>query len=188
MITRGGEKVNRKILLTVLVLTAILMATPYVGMARAGKGEEKLYFKLYFVGQPDQTTGEIRWTPDPVTGPMKHGRDVEWDSTQVLQVKIGSKPYGPPEISYDCVIDADYNVVTFVGHQRVRETITFYDGSEIMGTIEILTIGKLGEEGVVFTGHGTGGLKGVKVGGTTWAVVLPPLAVTREGTIMGWPS
>ena len=179
---------NRKILVTVLVLTAILMAAPYVGMAHAGKGQEKLYFKLYFVGSPNQATGEIRWTPNPVNGPMKHGRDVKWGSTQVLQVTIGSETYSAPEISYDCVIDGDYNAATFVGHQRVRETITFYDDSEVVGTIEILAIGKLGEEGVVFTGHGTGGLEGVKVGGTTWAVVLPPLAVTREGTIMGWPS
>ena len=179
---------NRKILLTVLALATVLLATPYIGMVSAGKGQEKLYFKLYVVGSPNQDTGEIRWTPDPATGPMKHGRDVEWGTTLVLQVKIGSETYSPPDVSYSCVIDGDYNVATFIGHQRVRETITFYDGSEVVGTIEILNIGKLGEEGVVFTGHGTGALEGVKVKGTTWAVVLPPLAVTREGTVMGWPT
>jgi hypothetical protein len=178
---------NRKILLTVLVLTAIMLATPYVGMAYAGKGEEKQYFKLYVVGRTNSATGEIWFTPDPVTGPMKHGRNVEWLSSKVLQVTIGSKTYSTPDISYSCVIDADYNIVTLVGHQRVRETVTFYCFAE-PATLEILAIGDLGQAGVVFTGHGTGALEGVKVKGTTWAVVLPPLAVTREGTIMGWPS
>jgi hypothetical protein len=179
--------VNRKILLTVLVLASVLLATPYVGMVSAGEGQEKEYFKLYIVGAPDQTTGEISWTPDPVTGPMKHGRNVEWGFTAVLQVTIGDTTYSSPDVSYSCTIDADYDAVTLVGHQRVRETVTFYCFSEPT-TLEILTIGSLAEEGVVFTGHGTGALKGVKVHGTTWAVLLPPLAVTREGTVMGWPT
>jgi hypothetical protein len=180
--------VNKKVLVMAVALIAIAMlATPFVGCVIAGKGQEKEYFKLYVVGAPDDTTGEIWWTPDPVTGPMKHGRNVEWGFTLVLQVTIGDTTYSSPDVSYSCTIDADYNVVTLVGHQRVRETVTFYCFSE-PATLEILTIGSLVHEGVVFTGHGTGALEGVKVHGTTWAILLPPLAVTREGTVMGWPT
>jgi hypothetical protein len=180
--------VNKKVLVMAVALMAVaLLATPMAASVRAGKGQGKQYFKLYIVGAPDQTTGEISWTPDPVTGPMKHGRNVEWGFTAVLQVTVGDTTYSSPDVSYGCTIDGDYNVVTLVGHQRVRETVTFYCFSE-PAALEILAIGSLAEEGVVFTGHGTGALEGVKVEGTTWAVVLPPLAVTREGTVMGWPT
>ncbi|MCW4031279.1 MAG: hypothetical protein NWE80_02845 [Candidatus Bathyarchaeota archaeon] len=179
---------EKKVLgIAVILMTVAMLAASMVGLAQAGKGQEKQYFKLYIVGAPDQTTGERRWTPDPVTGPRVHGRDYEWGFTDVLQVTIGDTTYSPPDVSYSCTIDGDYNVVTWLGHQRVRETVTFYCFSE-PATLEILTIGSLAHEGVVFTGHGTGALEGVKVQGTTWAVVLPPLAVTREGTIMGWPT
>jgi hypothetical protein len=184
---RGGDTLKRKIILTFFLLAGVLLATPNVGMVSAGEGQQKEYFKLYIVGAPDQTTGEIFWIPDSVTGPIKHGRNVEWGFTAVLQVMIGDTTYNSPDVSYSCTIDADYNVATLVGHQRVRETVTFYCFSEPT-TLEILTIGSLAEEGVVFTGHGTGALKGVKVHGTTWAILLPPLAVTREGTVMGWPT
>lgn len=186
---------NRKILLTVLALATVLLATPYIGMVSAGKGQEKLDFELYIVGLPDYGTGESRRTPDP-DGPFNHGRDVEWLPVDVLEVTIGSNPYYPPDVSYSCIIDADYNTVTFIGHQRVRETITFYEDSVVVGTIEILTIGKLGDEGVVFTGHGTGTLEGVKVHGTTSGEIMdwpdgPPgfrLSIARWGTVMGWPT
>jgi hypothetical protein len=186
--------VNRKILATVLALAVVLLATPYIGMVNAGKGQEKLYFKLYIVGLPDYSTGEIRHTPDPDNGPFNHGRDVEWLPVDVLEVTIGSTTYYPDDVSYSNVLDADYNTETLVGHQRIRETVTFNDISGGMGTIEIWAIGSLAKVGVVFTGHGTGALEGVKVEGTTWAELIswpgvPPvrLAVTREGTVMGWP-
>jgi len=179
--------VEKKVLgIAVILMAVALLAASMVELGQAGKGQEKQYFKLYIVGAPDQTTGEISWTPDPVTGPMKHGRNVEWGFTAVLQVTAGDTTYSSPDVSYSCKIDADYNVATLVGHQRVRETVTFYCFSE-PATLEILTIGSLAKEGVVFTGHGTGALESVKVEGTTWAVVLPPLAITREGTVMGWP-
>lgn len=173
--------------IAIALMVLALLATPMVGLVNAGKEQEKQYFKLYVVGAPDQTTGEISWTPDPVTGPIKHGRNVEWGFTLVLQVTIDDTTYSSPDISYTCTIDGDYNVATLVGHQRVRETVTFYCFSE-PASLEILVIGSLAKEGVVFTGHGTGALEGVKTEGTTWAVVLPPLAVTREGTVMGWPT
>jgi hypothetical protein len=181
------REANRKItLITMALIVVVLLATPMAGLVQAGKGQEKQYFKLYIVGAPNQATGEIWFTPDPVNGPMKHGRNVEWGVTLVLQVTIGNTTYSPPDISYSCTIDGDYNVVTLGGHQRVREAVTFYCFSE-PATLEILVIGSLAKVGVVFTGHGTGALEGVKVEGTTWTVVLPPLAVTREGTVMGWP-
>jgi len=188
--------VNRKVLVIFVAFMAIAMlATPMVGLAQAGKGQEKQYFKSYLVGLPNESTGEIRWTPDPITGPMKHGREVEWGLVEVLEVTIGSDTI-TEGISYSCKICADYNSVTFKGVQRIRETITFSDIDGEEGTLEILAIGKLGDEGATFTGHGTGVLEGVKVEGTTWANLIPwsgggppvRLAVTREGTVMGWPT
>jgi hypothetical protein len=189
------REVNRKVLGMAVVLMAVAMlTTPVVGIAKAGKGQEKQYFKIYLVGLPDQSTGEIRWTPDPITGPIKHGRDVEWDLVDVFAVTIGSDTI-TEGISYSCKICADYNSVTSKGIQRIREIITFSDIDGEEGTLEILAIGKLGDEGATFTGHGTGALEGVKVGGTTWGSLIPwsgggppvRLEVTREGTVRGWP-
>jgi hypothetical protein len=189
------KTVNRKILVIAgFVMVLATLATPMVGLVQAGKGQEKQYFELSIVGLPNYDTGEVMRTPDLENGPFAHSRDVEWLPVDVLEVTIGSNTYYPLDVGYSCVIDSDYNTVTFIGHQRVRETITFYEDSVAVGTIEILTIGKIGDEGVVFTGHGTGTFEGVKVQGTTSAEIIPwpgppgvRLAVTRWGTVMGWP-
>jgi hypothetical protein len=190
------REANKKFLVIAVALMAVAMlATPMIGMVQAGKGQEKQYFKIYLVGLPNESTGEIRWTPDPDTGPMKHGREVEWGLVDVLEVTIGDNTI-TEGISYSCKICADYNSVTFKGVQRIRETITFSDIDGEEGALEILAIGKLGAEGATFTGHGTGALEGVKVGGTTWGGIIPwsgggppvRLEVTREGTVMGWPT
>ena len=186
---------NRKILVIAgFVMVLAVLATPMVGLVHAGKGEEKQYFKIHLVGLPNESTAEIKWTPDPDTGPMKHGRDAEWGLLDVLEVTIGGNTI-TEGISYSCIICADYNGVTFKGVQRIRETVTFSDIDGEEGTLEILAIGKLGDVGATFTGHGTGALEGVKVDGTTWAELIswpgmPPvrLDVTREGTVMGWPA
>ena len=175
----------------VLVLTLILLAIPLLTITpvQAGKGQEKLYFKLYAVGWPDPETGE-RWD----TPQTAHLRDVEWyHPPDVLEVTIGTDTYNmtttPVYISYSAKLDMDINLKTLGGKGRARETITFSDGT-VLGTLEILAVC-----GATFAGHGTGALEGVKVAGYTPRTEVIPwpdppyyrAAITREGTIMGWP-
>jgi hypothetical protein len=185
---------KRVVAISVTLITLALLATPMLGLVQAGKGQERQYFKIHVIGLPNDSIADLRLTPDPATGPMKHGRDAEWGILDVLEVTIGDDTI-TEGISYSCNICADYNSVTFKGVQRIRETITFSDIDGEKGTLEILAIGKLGDAGATFTGQGTGILEGIKVEGTTWAELIswpgmPPvrLDVTREGTVMGWPA
>jgi len=83
--------VNRKILLKALTLAVILLATPYVGMVSAGKGEEKLSIEFIVgssVGEYDP--GKIWYSPQNVESFLDarvvHYRDQGWgvDSTGFL--------------------------------------------------------------------------------------------------------
>lgn len=100
----------------------------------------------------------------------------------------------------------NFNWNTLIGTSKAEDTITFYDGMEVRGTLEISVRDKVNygtepppptSEGIFF-GKGTGALKGVKIEGTASGTHIPinypddPLPVlcylTREGTITGWPT
>ena len=45
---------EKKVLgIAVILMTVAMLAASMVGLAQAGKGQEKQYFKLYIVGAPD---------------------------------------------------------------------------------------------------------------------------------------
>ena len=176
---------NKKILMLTLMLLAMLTLT--IIPVQAGKGQDKLDFTLYVVGWTDPDTGE-RWGPPYLPPPIVygHGRDIEWIPPVELSVTVDGETYttisDPVSISYSVKLDWDLNLDTFVGMIRARDTITFYEGTVELGTLEILAVGS-----ATFVGHGTGALEGVTVKGTTSSeIVFPYLEVTRDGTVMGW--
>jgi len=190
----------------VLALTLILLAIPLLTIVpvQAGKGQEKLYFKLYAEGMPDFTTFD-RWWQAGVTahirgdrwwqaGVTAHIRGMPWLVLGAFEVTIGEDPPIPLDPGdYSSSQDLNSNTKTTNGEMKERIIITF-DG----GTLEILAVGKLYNalsltmyiEGT-FVGHGTGALEGVKVAGTissTIALGGLGLGMTYEGTVMGWPT
>lgn len=174
------------------MLTLILLAMPILTIVpvQAGKGQEKLYFKLYAEGMPDFTTFD-RWWQAGVTA---HIRGMPWLVLGAFEVTIGEDPPIPLDPGdYSSSQDLNSNTKTTNGEMKERIIITF-DG----GTLEILAVGKLYNalsltmyiEGT-FVGHGTGALEGVKVAGTissTIALGGLGLGMTYEGTVMGWPT
>jgi len=187
---------NKKVLALTLILLAIPLLTVLPVQAEEGKGTEKLYFKLYMEGTTVPPPERV-WTSDDVT----HARGLPWMVTGAFYVWIGeggsvetiTKAY----LSYSGSLDVvNRNLKTNEATVLVRETITIWadPGKTILrGTLEILAVDRLDYGPPIlgtgtFVGHGTGEFEGVKVEGTDSAYVVPPLAVTREGTVMGWPT
>ena len=202
------KEVKRKIILTLLALTAILLATPYFGLVQAGKGQDKLNFTLHFSNPLPLGYGE-----GSHAGPVKsagqdypvqrtfHGRNMVHD---VFEGSITIGTAEPLELNEDFTFSSegvfDFNWKSMTAIVRNRETITFND---VDGTIELLVVDRLDYitlncEGSI-VGHGTGALKDVKICGTTSGymsgmmevlpdVWMPVLTFDRVGTIMGWPT
>jgi hypothetical protein len=179
--------VNRKALLTVLVLSVIvLLAAPYIGMVNAGgKGQTKQYFKEVLTGFDHPGSDTKMWTADEN---ILQARGFIYTAYSV-DVTVGTTTYSLDPVKYSSTMDLMLNTVTLHGTIRVHETLTFADGS----TLEILTAETLWNYGTPdmvaggsFIGHGTGSLEGVIVQGTT-SLAYGDSGPTRVGTIMGWP-
>ncbi len=186
---------NRKILSVFVALFAVAMlASPIIGAAMAGKGEEKLDFLLHMVGKT-QGPPENTWTTD---GGIRHIQGLPWIVTGDFYIEIGvdgSVETIPKEcLSYEGHLDIMINTKQgwYVG--SVVETITVYTSSAkttVRGTLEILNKAHTnlgGDSNSMFDGHGTGGFEGVKLHGTSLGVTVNSiLTLDRTGTVMGWP-
>lgn len=171
---------NKKILLIVVALALVLLATPYVGVIQAGKGEEKQFFKLYMEGTTTGPPGRV-WESDGIV----HLREYSWIIIGEFKLWIGDDMLSPT--AYSGYLDINLNTKTRALTVTVHEIITVAGG-----TLEIMSVDKLsGETGVgtgMFVGQGTGALEGVKVAGTTSSLETEDgNFITREGIVMGWP-
>ena len=180
------KKVNRKILLPVLVLAAVLLATPFVSTASARIVQTRQAFTLTEMGLNfGGTSTMIAPNIELTTG--------EGFAAYYIAVDVGtSPPIYPNAALYSASIDVIANIVTGAGFIHVTETIVFADGTLVINTFEHFTgllppYTSFSSNGV-FVGYGTGALSGVKVQGTTSTYLSLTLGVvsTRVGTITGW--
>ena len=200
----GGDRVNKKITCLAVVLMAAVMLVPTIGIVAAGKGQEKLSFKLVMIGHyspPDrvvETKNTIHYIPlgfafhNPLTA--EPALTVEIDDTPLPAIRLG----GGEGFLHLNVGPQGYTI-------QVTDVIIINDGAgSLMGNIVTNALGNLNKgegqgAGMHFIGHGTDELKGVKVEGLTTSVepigewtapsgaVLTISRVTRVGTVMGWP-
>ncbi len=199
----GGERLNRKVLLLVLGLVVVLLATPFIGLAQAGKGQGREDFLFVLVG----TYGGAGTPRD--TGVVTHIPDLPFIATGwedplnlPLFLKIGGVVISPALLSYTGTVSVMANDKSGQETIKVTETITI-DG---MGTLKLQVHGNIhpgqgAGMGDNFVGYGTDDLAGVKLSGNTVSLeiigeytvpgnpplVLPIIKLTRVGTVMGWP-
>jgi hypothetical protein len=217
LLSRGGEKsknggeniVNRKFLLVVLTLAVVLLATPYIGMVSAGKGQEKLDFEFVLIGTYAGEPAEVL-----EAGITEHLWGLPFVNLAPLVVKIGGAPLNPVLLSYAGSMRLNFGEnVNERGFEtiKVTETISIWADEAhtvLRGTLELHVMGNLEQgqgkgAGDNFIGFGTGEFAGVKISGDTPGgpvvvgeftvpgtdppVVLPVYQLTRIGTVMGWP-
>jgi hypothetical protein len=192
---------NKKVL--GFVLASIFLAM-LVAPAIAGKGQEKLSFKLVMIGHymPPAKVVETENTvhyfdlgficQNPLTADP--ALTVEIDGVTLPDSRLGG---GTGLIHLNARVDAGYTI-------QVNDMITILaDDGHVMGDIVTVAMGNLNNGngvggGMNFEGHGTDELEGVKVKGVTTGVVpigtwtapsgveLEIIRVERVGTIMGW--
>ena len=176
---------NRKILFTVLVLAAVLVATPYIGIAHAGKGQTKQYYEFFLQGTsgagPDTT---IKLTKDNILQIRNYVYTASF-----IEVTVGETIYHPDPASYTCTMDFTLDENTATLYARIHETFTVAGGTISQQTAEVVTdYGTLFNGGGNFVGFGSGTLEGVKIQGTTsFAMTTLGPGLDRVGTVMGWP-
>jgi hypothetical protein len=196
--------VNRKILLTVLALAVVMLATPYIGMVQAGKGQERLSITMIVggsVGEADP--GRVWFSPTNALPPelggdpnSVHIRDAGWgdDSTGFLIVVdeggASEETFDDEDITYTC----SYDINLF--YDRGDLTIKVNEMWEIEGRgyietravevlYNVLNPAELYTKGT-FVGHGE--IDGYKVKLSGEAGTGPPTGPFRIGTVMGWPT
>jgi hypothetical protein len=204
---------RKKVLMLTLMLLAMLTLS-IINVQAAPK--EKLDFELYIVGRAidwgeDAHAGPRGTEAADVTKPDLIQRTLHIKATvfeiysAILTIDEGS--FEMTEGDFDISEDQSFNFnwATMAGTSKAKDTITFSDGEEVWGTLEISVREKMNfatmppsSEGIIF-GKGTGALKGVKIEGTTTGIHIPqgdpsgdPLPIdtmlTRVGTISGWTS
>ncbi len=175
---------NRKILLTVLVLACALLAAPYIGIASAGKGETRQYYEFYLKGSSGAGPDTKAWrTEDNVLQIRNYVFTASY-----IRVTVGSDTFYPDPASYSCTMDftLDYNTMTL--YSRIHETFAVDGGMITQQTAEVVTeYGTHFHGGGNFVGFGSEGLEGVKIQGTTGMNLASGFALDRVGTVMGWP-
>ncbi len=196
---------NRKLLVTVLVLVVVLLAAPFIGLAQAGKGQEREDFLFVLVG----TYGGAGTPRD--AGVTTHIPDLPFVATGWLNpfnlplvLKIGGVSIPIDLLSYSASLKIIINKESGEEVIKVTETIAIQG----MGTLELQVHGNIhpgqgAGAGDNFVGYGTDDLAGVKLSGDTVSletigqypvpgsdppVVIPILKLTRVGTVMGWPD
>ena len=196
---------NKKITLIVFLLSAVMILTPCIGTASAGKGQDKMFFQINVVTLneplPDRV---IRCAPTWETIPLTGGDakvvfvEIEYQASE-LSVTVGNDPITPSDVVLtDGVVDVVVYWNVPVPYSKVTDKDEFtLDFTELFGEsakIEISRIGMsnqdTGESSGTFVGHGTDYLKGVKVSGiqTEFAGGLMSQSYQLTGTIMGWPG
>jgi len=164
-----------------------MLATPFVGTALAGKGDNKMSYEARFVlGAPDSMI--VRSVPSEEDANVKFVSLVYSDPVPLFVLKIDG-------IEYPAVYaEAELLVIRRVGMPfrllKATETYTFdgVDGSLVvrvtgrtnyMGTPEQMDI-------VNVEGHGTGHFEGVKISAKGYCPLGDTTLKIHEGTIMGW--
>jgi len=184
---RTGEviEVVKRIPKVVLALVVFLLATPFIGLAQAGKGQTKQYFEFYLtgsIGDPGEETKS--WT---TKGGILQVRGEPYFANY-MEVLVGGTHYHPVPAAYSCTMDRTINLATGSGAIRISESIVFDHGTLEIQSAE--TISGYGTPAYFvegsFVGFGTGSLEGVKVDGTTWRESSG--SHYRIGTVMGWPT
>ena len=177
---------NGKALLIVLALSAVLLATPFIATANAGKGVTKQYYEFYLEGVSGATAETKYWvTEDNIMQIRNYGFTASY-----IEVTVGGTTYHPNPALYSCSMDFTLDLNTMTLYARVHETFTVAGGIISQQTAE--TVYDYGTEfngGGNFVGFGSDSLSGVKIQGTTGMAVLGPgeVALDRVGTVMGWP-
>lgn len=191
-------EVNRKILLTVLALSAIMLATPLAGTVAAGMGQSKLSFQFFLQGLP--IPGETKEADGNL---IQRGWGFESLGDTFVLVDEGGADEELIEadyLDYEAIMDFQNHVEKGFLNVQVRETIYIYSDTEkqnLRGTLEIMALGtNKPENGGTFVGFSTGEFEGAKMLGTSAPLVAvggnpnPPyyyLQLDRTGTVMGWP-
>jgi len=191
-------EVNRKILLTVLALSAIMLATPLAGTVAAGMGQSKLSFQFFLQGLP--IPGETKEADGNL---IQRGWGFESLGGTFVLVDEGGADEELIEadyLDYEAIMDFQNHVEKGFLNVQVRETIYIYSDTEkqnLRGTLEIMALGtNKPENGGTFMGFSTGEFEGAKMLGTSAPLVAvggnpnPPyyyLQLDRTGTVMGWP-
>jgi hypothetical protein len=200
------REVKKKVLVVAVALMAVAMlATPLVGTVMAGKGQEKLSFRLVMIGHYTPPAKVIE-TENTIhyfdLGFMFHN---PLNSDPALVVEIDGEELPASRLGGGSgLIHLNANKEGYTIQVTDIITIKAADG-HVMGDIVNLAIGNLNKGngvggGMNFQGHGTDELEGVKVNGVTtsvevigeWTnpmgVVLNITRVERVGTIMGWST
>jgi len=188
-------EVNRKIIVIVLAIAVVLLATPYIGMVYAGKGQDKLSFEFVLTGMYTRP-GEVL-----ESGIRAHLWDMPFISLAPMVVEIDGTPIPSNLLSYtgSLRVNLGENINGNGGETlKVTETITIWEDAAhtiLRGTLELHVMGNVEQgqgvgAGNNFNGFGTGDFAGVKLCGDTvgLAIVDGMVQLTRVGTIMGWPD
>ena len=195
---------NKKLSLVIFLLSVVLVLTPYVGIASAGKGQEKMFFQINVTTINEPISDRIircapSWEAIPLTGGDAKVVFVEIEYVaSALSVTVGEELIMPTDVELtNGVVDVTVYWNVPVPYSKVLDKDEFtLDFTELFGTsakIEIIRIGKsnqaTGEFFGTFVGHGIDYLKGVKVSGiqTEYTDGLMSQTFQLTGTIMGWP-
>ncbi len=182
-------KMNRKVVVLILILLVMPTLTISLVHADTGKGTTKLYFEANYVASRARLD-EIRTAPPNSSSPNVQFLTLTQSKPQLLTFQIGSDIYYPNWAGKATSKDILHQSLTLY---KIEATVTF-DG--VNGTIELsitlrshnLFMPNQVDNGTV-VGHGTGYFEGVKI---LAEYTNPDPANTSHkvliGTIMGWPG
>ena len=164
---------NRTTLLTVLALSVALLATPFIGTALAGVGQETEYFHFHLEG-----LGTAVWDDMWDSGINRHVRGRGFASLGATYVMLGDELIEADCLGYEASMDVQNHLEKGFFNVQVDEIIYIYTDAEqetLRGTIEIQALGtnKPGNGGN-FVGFGTGEFEEVKVKGTSLPLTTTP--------------
>jgi hypothetical protein len=195
------KKIERKVVVMVLALAIVMLTAQTLAvMPVQAAPKEKLYFKLYMEGyseygenyhsSPKKALGMDY--PDQKTFHVKEGPSTILYANITIGEGIDKKDFNTTNGDFAVTSSVSFNFIwkTLTAMHKAEDTITFSDGS----TLEIQAVDKLDfltfESEGTFVGHGTVNVQKVKIEGITYAAPLPSglEGITREGTVMGWPT
>jgi len=188
--------VNKKVSgLALVSIFLVMLATPLVGTAIAGKGQEKLDFRFHLDGAPVPMSFDKIWVVGNEDSIVQI-RGLNWAGEFFIEIGTGGsvETIDNDYLDYQASMDLMMNNKQGFFVITVREVISIYssdtlhDETTLRGTLEIQAQGyNPAGTGANFVGFGTGDFEGVKVSGVTTALI-PGAIMDRVGTVMGWPT
>ena len=204
----GGEKLNKKILIFVALMTFSLLLTPLV-LAKPGaeKNNDKFeYFQLVVSGAGSGTFDmEVVSPPEGAPPNSIHRRGGGWDPATVdfVELTVGDEVFTMTTDPYNVDYTTTYDIEIFLDETgtatkyniRLTDVVTVFDEDEEIGTIVLkikatvdLSVLPPVYQGTIM-GYGTGDLKGVHISAVDLGLTAQePNRYTRIGTITGWPE